>query len=140
MRRGFSLLETTLVLFLLAILVSASAISFSSLAPKYNLHIAVWEITSRLNYARYKAILHGASRKVIFFPDGYAIERYDENEKLWRPEGRFILDGVHVASNNSPIFSPAGTVTNLATITLSNSWGGYKITIAISGRIKTTRL
>jgi hypothetical protein len=33
-----------------------------------------------------------------------------------------------------------GTVANLATIKITNGWGGYKITLAISGRIKAAPL
>lgn len=49
-----------------------------------------------------------------------------------------ILEGVNVEANNSPLFHPEGTVSNLASIYVFNSWGKYRITIAITGRIKTT--
>jgi hypothetical protein len=51
-----------------------------------------------------------------------------------------ILEGVNIQANNSPVFHPQGTVSNLASIMISNTWGSYKITLAISGRIRIAKL
>lgn len=140
MRRGFSLTETIISLSILALIAAAVSTSFLNNAPKYRLQSAVREVHSRLNYARFKAIFEGEKIRVKFYPTGYALEKYDEDLKEWKQERKFPLQGVTLQANNNPVFHPGGTVSNLASITLSNSWGVYRITLAISGRIRTVRL
>lgn len=140
MKRGFSLLEIVISLFLLSFLIVLAGTSFLNLAPKYKLKKAVWEINSRLNYARFKAIFEGQSIRIKFGSDSYAIEKYDEQKKIWQLEEKSYLEGVSIQANNSPTFHPQGTVSNLASISISNSWGKYRITLAITGRIKIVKL
>ena len=136
MKKGFSLLESLITLSVAAILLYAGSNAFLNLAPKYRLKRAAWEIQTRLNYARYKAIFEGRPVRVSFKPAGYTVEKYNEILKEWRPDVSGSIEGVKIEANNSPTFHPLGTVSNLATITVSNSWGKYQITLAISGRIK----
>lgn len=114
--------------------------SFLNLAPKYRLQKAVWEINSRLNFARYKALFEGTKVRIKFYSSGYAIEIYDEKEKKWELEEKHFLEGVSLQANNSPSFHPRGTVSGMASIYISNSWGRYKITLALSGRVKIAKL
>jgi len=139
-QRGFSLLEAVISLFILAVMISAASLSFLNRSPKYRLEKAVWEIHSRLNYARYKALFNGVKVRIKFDSQSYSIEAYDEKHKKWIREQKYFLEGVSIHANNSPIFHPAGTVSNLASIYVSNEGGKYKITIAISGRIKVVKL
>jgi len=139
-KRGFSLMEAVVALAILAIMVGLASISFLNLAPKYRLKNAVREINSRMNYARYKAIFDGIKVRIKFDQHSYAIEIYDEDRNEWKREREYFLNGVTLQANNSPTFHPAGTVSNLASIYISNSWGKYKITLAISGRIKIVQL
>ena len=134
--RGFTLIEVLICLFILSIMIGLSSTSFLSLSPKYKLKKAAWEIRSRLNYARYKAVFEGEKVRVSFDSSRYKIEQYDEDQNLWLIKLENILEGVTVNANNSPFFHPGGTVSNLASIYVTNSWGQYKITIAITGRIK----
>jgi hypothetical protein len=46
--------------------------------------------------------------------------------------------GVTLSSTNNPIFSPRGTASNLATISITNSSGTKSITISITGRVHIT--
>jgi hypothetical protein len=46
--------------------------------------------------------------------------------------------GVILSSTNNPIFSPRGTASNLATISIANSSGTRNIVIAITGRIQVS--
>ena len=134
--RGFSLIEILICLFILSIMIGLFSPSFLSLSPKYKLEKAAWEIRSRLNYARYKAVFEGEKVRVSFDSSRYKIEQYDEEQELWMVKLESILEGVTINANNSPFFHPGGTVSNLASIYVTNSWGQYKITIAITGRIK----
>ena len=133
---GFSLIEILVCLFFFSILGGLFSISFLSMSPKYKLQRAVWEIRSRLNFARYRAVFEGEKMRVSFDSQRYKIEQYDEDLNQWSTKLEDILEGVTVKANNSPLFHPGGSVSNLATIYVSNSWGEYKITIAITGRIK----
>lgn len=138
--RGFTLIEAVFVIALVGALVYAGAGSFLSLAPKYRLESAVWQVRSALNAARYKAVFEGNSVRVRFSPAGVATEKYDPDRKAWLPVSRKSSEGVRIEANNSPVFTGQGTVTGLATITVANEWGAYKLTLAITGRVKTTRV
>jgi prepilin-type N-terminal cleavage/methylation domain-containing protein len=138
-RPGFTLIETLLVLALAGLLVYGGAVSFKQLMPGFRLQAGAWEIGSSLNQARFGAIWRGVPMRVRFEPSGYALEIYDEGAKAWRPARIARLEGVTIRANNSPTFHPEGTVSDLATIYVSNARGGYKITVAISGRIKTVK-
>ena len=135
-RQGYSLMEMLICLFIFSIMIGLFSTSFLSLSPKYKLQKAAWEIRSRLNFARYKAIFEGEKVRVSFDSNRYKIEQYDEIQNIWLVKLENILEGVTVNANNSPLFHPGGTVSNLASIYVTNSWGQYKITIAITGRIK----
>jgi len=138
--RGFSLVEMLVASLIAAIILGVASTSFLNLAPKYKLNSAVREINSRLNYARYKSIFEGVKVRIKFDQHSYAIETYDEEQNEWKREREYYLRGVTLQANNSPTFHPMGTVSNLASIYISNSWGKHRISLAISGRIKITQL
>jgi competence protein ComGD len=138
--RGFTLLEIMIVIFILSVLLGTAWTSFFHAAHKYRLQRAIWEIHSRMNYSRFKAVIRGTKFRMSFHPNGYTVESFDQNANSWKTELGSLLEGVQVEANNSPIFHPEGTVSNLVTITVSNTWGSYKMTLAISGRIKTVKL
>jgi prepilin-type N-terminal cleavage/methylation domain-containing protein len=138
--KGFTLTELIISLSLLGVLVAMMAVSYLHQSPKYRLKKVVWEIHSRLNYARYKSITKGEKYKISFEDNAYTIEKFNESQGQWKRDLWNLCEGVLIESTNSPIFHPKGTVSNLASIMISNSWGKYKISIAISGRIKITQL
>ncbi len=125
---------------ILATLVYMAATSFLNLAPKYRLEKAVWELGAALQSAKYKSLFEGTSIRVRIYSGSYALEKYDEKLGIWRLGEKHFLDGVKVEANNTPVFTPDGMTSGMATITVGNSWGKYKITVAITGRIRTTRL
>lgn len=139
-KNGFSLIEGLLVLALASIVIFAAPPSFFSIYPKYRLQKAVWEVQTCLNQARFKSIFEGTPVRVRFSTFAYFLEYYDEAEKRWLTKEKDFLEGVKLIANNSPTFHPTGTVSNLASILISNTRGTYKITIAISGRIKAAKL
>lgn len=138
--RGFTLIETAIVLAILAMMIYLASFSLLNLSSKYRLEKAVGEVRAALNMARAKSILDGLDYRVRFGADYYRIEKYDDASKIWLPDTWDGIEGVMIAANNSPVFTPEGSVTNLATIRVENTWGGYKLTLALSGRIKITRL
>ena len=138
--KGFTLAEAALVLALSGIVVCLLALSMPGLGPKFRLLSGVWEIHTCLNEARFKAILTGTDMRVCFRPQGYSLEAYDEKAKSWRLSRNGLVEGVEILANNTPTFHPEGTVSDLASISVSNPRGSYKITIAISGRIKVVKV
>jgi prepilin-type N-terminal cleavage/methylation domain-containing protein len=140
MKKGYSLIELLIVLAVATLIIYGAANTFLNRSPKYRLHRATWEIQTRLNYARHRAIFEGQPVRVRFQPTGYMVEKYDEQQKRWQIEVTGSIEGVHIEANNSPTFHPFGTVSNLASITVSNSGGTFRITLAISGRIRVVKL
>lgn len=138
-RSGFTLVETLLALALAGLLALGGTYAVGQLAPKLNLQAGIWEVTSALNQARFRAILSGASVRVRFMSPGFIFESRDEATGVWRMERAVSLAGVLVRANNAPVFHPQGTVSDLATISVSNARGSYRITVAITGRIRTVR-
>ena len=122
---GFTLTELVISLSVLGVLVGMMAVSYLHQSPKCRLKKAVWEIHSRLNYARYKAIYKGEKYKVKFNLNGYTVERFIESQGQWEHEHWNLCEGVVIEATNNPIFHPRGTVSNLASITISNSWGKF---------------
>lgn len=138
--RGFTLVEVLVVCSIFIILLGFSTVSFLNSSDKHRLQKAVWEIHAKLNYARFKAIFEGTKFRVSFLQTGYTIDKYSQEFGEWKTEAGVTLEGVSIQANNDPVFHPQGTVSNLASITVSNTWGSYKITLAISGRIRIVKL
>lgn len=140
MNRGFTLLEILVATAIMGVLLVGGASAVIGWTPKYRLRRATWEVQTRLNYARYKAVRQGCPVRVRFLAAGYLTEKYIDGLDLWQPDSSGAIEGVGIQANNTPTFHPSGTVSNLATILVSNTGGKYKITVAITGRIKTTKL
>jgi prepilin-type N-terminal cleavage/methylation domain-containing protein len=139
-RKGFTLVEIVLALALAGLFMYGGAYSFQRLVPKFQLQSGIWEVTSGLNQARFRAIMSGEPVRVRFVPSGFVFELYDEAAKIWRTARTASLPGVAVRANNAPVFHPQGTVSDLASIMVSNALGTFRITIAITGRVRTTRV
>ena len=138
-RRGFTLIEVSIALALAGLFLGAAAYSVRRLGPRLHLRAGIWEVTAGLGQARFRAIMSGEPVRVRFFPSGFVLERYDETAGAWRPARTAVLSGVTVRANNAPVFHPQGTVSGLATVTVANAQGSYRITVAITGRIRTVR-
>ena len=138
-RRGFTLIEILIALALAGLFLGAGAYSLRRLGPRLHLRAGIWEVTAGLGQARFRAIMSGEPVRVRFFPSGFALERYDETSGAWRPARTAVLSGVTVRANNAPVFHPQGTVSGLATVTVANARGSYRITVAITGRIRTVK-
>ncbi|HEX2695495.1 MAG TPA: prepilin-type N-terminal cleavage/methylation domain-containing protein [Acidobacteriota bacterium] len=139
-RPGFTLIEAVLVLALVSILVLAGAASASRSAARFELERAVWEIKMRLNQARIRSVWEGVPTRLRIERAGFSLETYDEDTKTWKSIESGRWEGVTVEANNTPVYHPTGSVTGMATILVSNARGAYKITLAITGRIKATKL
>lgn len=138
-RRGFTLVETLLALALAGLMVFGTVHAARRLGPKLDLQAGIWGVSTGLTQARFRAIMSGAAVRVRFIPSGFVFERYDTESASWRPARAVGLPGVRIGANNAPIFHPQGTVSDLASITVGNASGAYRITVAITGRIRAVR-
>lgn len=138
-RRGFTVVEVVLALALAGFFALGAAYTIQRLGPRFDLQAGIWEVTAGLNQARFQAIMSGASVRVRFVSSGFVFERYDAAAGSWRPARTVTLAGVLVRANNAPVFHPEGTVSDLASITVGNARGTYRITVAITGRIRALR-
>jgi Tfp pilus assembly protein FimT len=139
LKSGYSLIEISFGLCLIALLVlSGSSFFFNN--QKHQLQVAVRKISSSLAVARFRSVNRQVPVRVILRNNFCELAEYDPQSSDWRVTNRDFLEGVEVTANNSPVFYPQGTVSNLATIKITNGGGCYQITIAITGRIKTTKL
>lgn len=134
------MIESLVALLILGVFLSAAALPFVKTSSKYCLIKAVREIHSRLNYARYKSIYLGKKVRLRMDSDGYLIEIWDSTLGVWSPEPKRYLKNAAIEATNTPTFHPVGTVSNLCTIHVKNSWGYFRISLAISGRIKVLRV
>ena len=138
-RSGFTLVETVLALAVAGCLALGASYAIGRVGPRLDLRAGAWQVTAGLNQARFRAILSGEPVRVRFAAPGFFLERFDGDAGAWRPARCVPLPGVAVRANNAPVFHPQGTVAGLATVTVSNAQGSYRITIAITGRIRTVR-
>lgn len=138
-RQGFTVVEVVLTVALAGFFALGTAYTVQRLGPKLDLQAGIWEVTAGLNQARFQAIMSGVSVRVRFVTSGFVFERYDAAAAAWRPARAVTLAGVRVGANNAPVFHPEGTVSDLASITVGNARGTYRITVAITGRIKVLR-
>jgi len=137
--QGFTLVETLVALALTGLVAGSAASAVLGLGPRLHLRAGVWEVTAGLGQARFRAVMSGEPVRVRFVASGFAFERRDEAAGAWRTVRTEALPGVAVRANAAPVFHPQGTVSPLATVTVSNARGAYRITIAITGRIRTVR-
>lgn len=139
-RRGFSLVDTLCALAVIGLVALAAALPAAHLLPRYALRQAAWDVQARLNTARFGAIFKGTPMKVTFSRSAWRTERYEAEDGAWVRDSGGFLEGVRIEANASPVFSPTGTVAPLATILVSNDHGAFRITLAITGRIKCVKI
>jgi prepilin-type N-terminal cleavage/methylation domain-containing protein len=137
---GFTLIELSIVIFLLTVMLFLLSSSIFFTSSKHYLDKAAYEVYARMNQARYKAIFEGTKVRIVFSPHTCSTEIFHPNNNEWKLLQRTHLEHAIIDANNSPVFHPLGTVSNLASIYVRNDGGVYKITLAISGRIKLVKI
>jgi len=138
--KGLTLIENLVTVAVLGFLLILAIPFQARVRSRYNLEMAVWQIHSEMNHLKYRAMKDSVPYRFRIFPRGYFIDKYNDSSSEWKEVDQKLLSGIWLEANNSPVFYPEGTVSNLASIILANSAGKYRLTVAISGRIKIIRL
>ena len=141
---GFSLLGQLITLTLAGIMLSIAIPGYLKVMPRHRLNGAVRQLTGDLMWARMKAIERNNRHRIFFLNDyEYLILDDADNDGAVDP-GEWTLTrdlrtdyrDVVMSSTNNPVFSPRGTASSLATITLANAAGSKRISISIAGRVR----
>ena len=141
---GFSLLGQLITLTLAGIMLAIAIPGYLKAMPRHRLNGAVRQLTGDLMWARMKAIQRNNRHRIFFLNDHeYRILDDADNDGAADP-GEWTLTrdlqtdypDVVMSSTNNPIFSPRGTASSLATITLANAAGSKRISISIAGRVR----
>jgi len=143
-QEGFSLIEIIIVMVIIGALAGTAIPVYIGMGPSIRLSGATRQIMGDLMWARMQAISQNNEYKVFFLDDHrYQIlddtdndGNIDSGESTITKDIQEKYDGVTFTSNNNPIFHPRGNASNLATITLTNSFGTKQVKIAITGRVK----
>jgi len=138
--KGFSLIEAVVSIAIVGLLLLSASAGIPGLEAKYRLLSGVWEVEARLNSGRFRAAVKGESVRVRFSSTCVFLERWRPDRKAWAPFESHVIPGVNLQANAAPVFLPRGTVSPLATIQVWNRWGRFRITLAITGRIKSRRV
>ncbi len=141
---GFSLLGQMITLALAGIMLAIAVPGYLKVMPRHRLHGAARQVTGDLMWARMKAIQRNNRYRIFFLNDHeYRILDDADNDGAVDPgEWTFTRDlhadyrDVVVRSNNNPVFSPRGTASHLATVTLTNPAGTKRVSISIAGRVR----
>lgn len=130
---GFTLYEMMTVIAVIAVITGISLFNYLSWVPGIRLNAAARQVMSDLTAARMSSIKENASVAVSLVNNhAYEIAVGDRPATIkdFRPD----YPGV-VINFTTVIFTSRGT-TSPKTLTLQNSYGIKKITVAITGRIK----
>jgi Tfp pilus assembly protein FimT len=130
--RGFSIIEIVWVLGLAMILMALAIPNFLSLLPSLRLSSAARQVAQDLQVARMKAISQNQSYTVDFDPPN-GTYTYGSDSRNIKTEYPGIT--IQSVSPQDPQFSPRGTATATATITLSNGAAQKWICVKTVGRV-----
>ncbi len=131
--RGFGILETLVVIFILALISSVFANMVGDSLKKTKQKAMAYSVKTAIEGVRVHSILKGEKLKIKFYENFLRVYRYEKNK--WKIVKDIDFSGVRLKANNSPIFYPYGTVSNLFTLYVEKDGFIRKITMNINGKI-----
>ncbi|MCP4221697.1 MAG: prepilin-type N-terminal cleavage/methylation domain-containing protein [bacterium] len=136
-KKGFTLLELMIVLGLLSLVLTAGVPRFKAFFSRTAVSSSTRLVVIALQTARYKAVYFNGRVKVCVEDNLLCLKKKEDG--VWEEFKSFTMDkGVTLSTNNSPVFSPTGSVAPLCTLKVGNDRYRYKITLSMAGRIKVT--
>ncbi len=132
-KRGFSIAEMLVVIFILTLFLYGFTLGISDSLKREKQRAMTYSVKNSIEWVRVYSILKGEKLKIKFFPDYFNVYTY-QNRK-WKFLKRINFPGLELRANNSPIFYPYGTVSNLFTLYVEKNGFIRKITMNINGKI-----
>ena len=133
MESGFTLAELIMVVAIFGILTAIAIPTFISMMPKYRLNGAARQIMGDLMAARMEAVKENTTVTVASINSHeYEISTASEKKTI---DIQTNYRGVTIRSFRNISFKSRGTA-NTGSITITNSTGSKKVTVAITGRVK----
>ncbi|HQU27994.1 MAG: GspH/FimT family pseudopilin [Nitrospira sp.] len=141
---GFTIVELMIVLAIGTIGIMLTQTWLTTQLPKWRLNGAVRQLVSDLQAAKMKAVVERNRQRIIFLDTHRYMVVDDDNNNGMLDPGEKVEDrdiqrdyrDVTLAATNNPSFLPRGTASNLASISVTNTWGTRIITVSITGRVK----
>ena len=136
--RGFTVTELLVATYLLSLFLLLGVPGFKSFLARTRIRSNVQLVYSALNNARYQAIKRNVRVKVDL-QDQTIFLKVKEG-KYWHPFRYITLhEGIRISSNGSPVFHPTGRASPLCSFLLDYKHLRYKVSLAITGRLKVTQ-
>lgn len=139
---GFTLLELLVTMAVIATVSSVAAMNVIREIPRYRLSNAASQLAWTFRGLRMRAISQHHAVTVTFTnAHGYTVwtDRNDNGMSDSGEEQAVDINetspGVQLASTAHPTFTTTGTVTNLPTVTLTNSSGSKTLTLNLLGEV-----
>ena len=140
-RSGFTLIELTIVIVLLAILAAVSVPNFLSWLPKYRLKSAARDLYSNLQLAKMSAIKANKNCRVNYFknPDRYTVDLLNKTIRLSDYKSGITFHGPNNQTFAVPTItfnSRGSSNSGYAYLTNSGNTAYYRVGPLTSGAIK----
>jgi len=133
-RKGFTLLELTIALAIIAIASGGIFLVFRQ-SPRRDLENASLQLQADIRYAQRRAIIEGRRIEVRINRYHYVIRYVNPGGVFGEIRTVYFQNGVHIrqTNTNSIGFLPRGTVGGSGTLSLANARYEQNLTITVSG-------
>ncbi len=131
--RGISIVEILVGIFILSIFLYSFSFGISDRLIQLKNDSIAYSVKNSLEWVRVYSIYKGERLKVKFGKDIFKIYKYESGKWKWFKD--LYFPGVELRANNSPIFYPYGTVSNLFSLYVEKDGFIRKITMNINGKI-----
>ena len=138
-RKGFSVLELLLMMYIIAVFVLIAIPICNSFFSRINIHNGLRRVTAYLNQGRYLAVKKNKPIK-LETQNNRLILKEKIKGKWFSIRFAEMDKGVSISFSAFPVFQPNGSVSPLCSIHLKNSRHKFKTTLSIAGRIKVVKL
>ena len=144
---GYTLVELTVVMAMIAILTGIAGAGYINLKPIIHLNGAARQIMGDLMAARMDAVNQNNNYKIFFLDNNHQYQILDDDdndgvadtgEAIKTKDIHDEYPGITFSAGSNPVFSPRGTASGNTAIAVSNGEGGSKtVTVKITGSVKT---